>query len=156
MHSEISFHLRDAHQTKVMPGAPSLKEVSSMTLLTKAPVLSKHKEEDAVDIIAVHGLDQKVLELKRQDDVQWLREFVPKDVKHSRILSFGYGVLPLLEDSSEGLRKIIQRLLEEVALIRRATPSARPLVFLCHGFGGILVQAVSNRLSFPPSSPEVM
>lgn len=123
-----------------------------MTLLTKAPVLSKHKEEDAVDIIAVHGLDQKVLELKRQDDVQWLREFVPKDVKHSRILSFSYDVLLLLEDSSEGLRTITQRLIEEVALTRRDTPSTRPLVFLCHGFGGLLVQAVSNLSPLFPRS----
>lgn len=129
--------------TAAVPRPGKIPPVARLICLTKAPSTGKHVEAKAIDIVAVHGLRGKTSATGSQVGIQWLRDLAPKDIRGARVFAFEYDVQALFTGSREDLRGIANCLLEEILASRAQTPPARPLVFVCHGFGGLVVEEVS-------------
>ena len=89
----------------------------------------------------------------------WPRDFLPKDLPASRIMTFGYDADP---DSARHLAKQIlyyhaEDLMSSLERQRTSRESERrPLIFVCHSLGGLIVKSMlvmasgSNRLPGRP------
>ncbi|KAF4151656.1 hypothetical protein CNMCM6069_003279 [Aspergillus lentulus] len=110
---------------------------------TGIPKSSKDDETKAIDIVAVHGLTPWESYTGRSF---WLRDFIAKDIRGARVFTFDYDVKAvwLCEAPLEGIQGATRALLAQIAAIREEVPSKRPLVLICHGFGGFIVESCLN------------
>ncbi|KAI0897700.1 hypothetical protein F4806DRAFT_494425 [Annulohypoxylon nitens] len=97
-----------------------------------------------VDIIAVHGLNPLDTESHAEatwtaGDKLWLRDFLPNQVPKARILLFGYNANVAFQTAAAGIREQAENLLNQLNIHRTEDPS-RPLIFICHSLGGIVVK----------------
>lgn len=108
---------------------------------TKAPKPDKHDETKAIDIIAVHGLAPWESDAGSSP---WLRDFIAKDIRGARVFTFNYDVQKVWFCAAplEKVQSVSRSLLLEIAAIREGVPATRPLVLICHGFGGFIVESV--------------
>jgi tetratricopeptide (TPR) repeat protein len=97
-------------------------------------------------IIAVHGLDplnneEHGLSTWSQDGVTWLKDFLPHHhrVKPLRVLVFGYNSSAVFGASTAGVYGAAESLINQLSLVRKDCPM-RPIVFVCHSLGGIVVK----------------
>ncbi|KAI9657407.1 MAG: hypothetical protein M1821_003089 [Bathelium mastoideum] len=94
------------------------------------------------DIIAITGLDGHAYgswrgrgELGRM----WLRDFVSKDMPHCRTMTYGYNSKLLVRGTDTTL-DYSRGLLDELKRIRNTEEERqRPLFFIAHSFGGIIL-----------------
>ncbi|KAL4924371.1 uncharacterized protein BDV17DRAFT_295484 [Aspergillus undulatus] len=126
--------------------------------LTKIPKPEKHDEAKAIDIVAVHGLTPWESRSKSEDgspSLFWLRDFIPKDIRGARVLTFNYDVNALWNcgELHGSLREASRVLLSELARVRESVPASRPLVYICHGFGGFIIESCLNDALMQSSSP---
>ncbi|KAL4929723.1 uncharacterized protein BDV17DRAFT_290430 [Aspergillus undulatus] len=119
---------------------------TGLRCLTKPPNPTKHNEEKAVDIVAVHGLDGSLDNGSwiAEKGIFWLRDLLPRDLRHARVFAFSYNARALFTGNPTLLESVANSLVTELALARRRTSSTRPLVFIGHGFGGFVVEAATN------------
>lgn len=108
-------------------------------------------------LIAVHGLDGHREKTWIADNgVFWLRDELPKIITNSRILTWGYdarthGSTPL---SCQTLFDHAISLIADLSLERRRTKTdERPIVFLAHSIGGIIVKSVTLTLTLVGDNP---
>ncbi|KAI9720649.1 MAG: hypothetical protein M1812_002829 [Candelaria pacifica] len=112
-------------------------------------------EDPDVDIVAVHGLNpvnkesHAHLTWTGSNDKLWLRDFLPERLPRARVLLYGYNSNVAFSSSSAGVREFADNLLERLYYKRKKAPS-RPVIFVCHSLGGIivkeaLVEAKRNR-----------
>ncbi|KAH9902061.1 hypothetical protein F4778DRAFT_736093 [Xylariomycetidae sp. FL2044] len=119
------------------PGLVCLHEVDSGGSATK---------DELVDIVAVHGLSEDSIEAWTDPDtgVNWLRDLLPKHVKIARILAYGYDGSPtafLADGASWTIQRSAECLVQELYADRQfAGTRKRPIIFICHGLGGIVVK----------------
>ena len=122
--------------------------------------------------MAVHGLNP--LDKQRHaeatwtaGDKLWLRDFLPARVRGARIFLFGYNSNVAFQTASSGVREQAENLLNQLEKFRIVCvprlyrfPHAyrdlqedphRPLIFICHSLGGILVKRVSGRAEYWPA-----
>lgn len=98
-------------------------------------------------IIAVHGLNGHRDNTWTSKGINWLQEFVPQVLPRSRVLVYGYdsrthGSTPL---SRSTLNQIGADFLSELSLMRQDDDTERrPIIFLAHSLGGIVVKSVST------------
>ncbi|KAF2252190.1 ribonuclease-like protein p/mrp subunit [Trematosphaeria pertusa] len=105
-------------------------------------------EDPVVDIVAVHGLNGHRLKTWTTKDTNrfWLgdADLLPSHLKRSRILTFGYdaAVTALLgKTSSDRILQHAQTLVAELVADRELEDAAeRPIIFICHSLGGIIVK----------------
>jgi hypothetical protein len=121
-----------------------------LVCLTKAPKPEKLVEAKAIDIVAVHGLSAEpgVNIWQAADGTVWLRDLIPKDIKGARVFTFNYDARTLFSGQQNSLESTAAILLSEVTAARLDVPPARPLVFIGHGFGGLLVESVCFELAY--------
>lgn len=115
-------------------------------------------EEAQVDIVAVHGLNPfnttnhhlKTWSKPPEDGGKlWLRDELPKTVPNARVMIYKYNSNPTFSASKERFVHQANDLLERL-WARRQTDPDRPLVFIAHSLGGILVkQALLNAYNNP-------
>ena len=102
-----------------------------------------------VDIVAVTGLGGHALGSFRSNDngaVVWLRDFAPVDVPKARFLTYGYDTKLADSDSTQGIAHLAQLLFHHLGAFRRNTcTSHRPLVFVCHSLGGLVLKEALVR-----------
>ncbi|KAI5839105.1 hypothetical protein DFP73DRAFT_502168 [Morchella snyderi] len=98
-----------------------------------------------VDVIAVHGLDgHREKSWTADNGVFWLRDELCRICTNSRILTWGYdgrthGSTPL---SCQTLYDHAVSLVADLSLERRRTKTnERPIIFLAHSIGGIIVKS---------------
>lgn len=101
---------------------------------------------NTIDIVAVHGLNghfEKTWETKASSGktVNWLKDFLPKQMPHARIMSFGYNSTVLFSKSAADIGTYAEQLLEDLISYRGLFMS-RPIIFICHSLGGIVVKKV--------------
>ncbi|CZR56280.1 uncharacterized protein PAC_06168 [Phialocephala subalpina] len=100
----------------------------------------------SVDIVAVHGLNEDMIEAwtDAETGILWLRDFLPKAIPVARVLTFGYDA-SASSFYSAGWADTIQKHAHTLVASLQADRSIegcdhRPVIFVCHGLGGILVK----------------
>ncbi|KAM5342908.1 hypothetical protein ACJ41O_013874 [Fusarium nematophilum] len=107
-----------------------------------------------VDVIAVPGLGSHALgswKSPNSDDV-WLRDFLPKDVPNIRVLLYGYDTVLPGSLSKQSIEDLGGALLEQIIAFRaRDETSHRPIIFIGHSLGGLLIKEALVRARRRPS-----
>ncbi|KAL3459246.1 hypothetical protein BJX64DRAFT_265080 [Aspergillus heterothallicus] len=101
-------------------------------------------KDPQIDLIAIHGLNPKNKERHAErtwelDGKLWLRDFLPEQLPQARIFLFGYNSSVSIRSSSAGVREQAQNLLTRLLLERHECQS-RPIIFIAHSLGGIVVK----------------
>ncbi|KAI1827570.1 hypothetical protein F4861DRAFT_325910 [Xylaria intraflava] len=91
--------------------------------------------EEGVDIVFVHDLFGTRLNSYTRDGVCWIRDFLGQDVPNARVISWGWSSTWAAEDTFAGHA---DHLLADISRIRTGTK--RPIVFVAHGLGGLLLK----------------
>ncbi|KAL3458415.1 hypothetical protein BJX64DRAFT_224878 [Aspergillus heterothallicus] len=114
--------------------------------LTKPANPAKHNEEKAIDVIAVHGLngERDASHWRNPDGSLWLRDLLPKDIRHARVYELTYDPKELFAQLTDGVTSVVHVLLARLQVARESIPKSRPVVFVAHGFGGFLVEQVGS------------
>ncbi|MCJ1399212.1 hypothetical protein MMC11_002414 [Xylographa trunciseda] len=103
------------------------------------------EEEGLVDIIAVHGLRGHAFDTWTCNDDTgtpklWLRDFLPQQIS-ARVMSYGYNSAAAFTTSVAGIEDFALMLLNEIRFKRSTIQEkARPIIFVCHSLGGIVVK----------------
>ncbi|KAF4631578.1 hypothetical protein G7Y89_g6554 [Cudoniella acicularis] len=108
-------------------------------------------QSKVVDVVAVHGLNGHYLNTWKTtnaagEDIVWIRDFLPKQLPNARIMSYGYNSAVQFSKSVVGIGTFAEQLLEDLRSWR-LTPEEkeRPVIFICHSLGGIVVKQALVR-----------
>ncbi|KZL75278.1 ankyrin repeat-containing protein [Colletotrichum tofieldiae] len=116
--------------------------------------LHDDSESVDVDIIAVPGLGSHALGSWRApdgDDV-WLRDFLPRNIPNIRVLLYGYNTMLPSSRSKQSIEDLGGTLLEQIIAFRtRDGTSLRPIVFIGHSLGGLLIKEALVRAHRKPN-----
>lgn len=97
-----------------------------------------------VDVVAVHGLQGHPFRTWTHENGNlWLKDDLPEDVPSARILTFGYDSTIAFSRSVATIEDIALQLLAGLRIERendKAIEARRPVVFVCHSLGGIVVK----------------
>jgi hypothetical protein len=74
--------------------------------------------------------------------VFWPRDVLPKDCKRARILTWGYNTVVTKGYEAANKNNIFAHAKNLLAAIKRERPQERPIIFVAHSLGGILVKEV--------------
>ncbi|KAK0722624.1 Alpha/Beta hydrolase protein, partial [Lasiosphaeria miniovina] len=99
-----------------------------------------------LSIVAVHGLGGDSHRTWTGDNGKlWLRDFLPARLDNSRIFTYGYDAVVAFSKSSAEVDDFARDLLQRVKAARSpAVDHGRPLFFICHSLGGIVVKQALN------------
>lgn len=107
-------------------------------------------------IVAVHGLNENHTDawLHRSSsgsEVLWLRDLLPKTIRAARVFSVDYDAQPSLFYGNGSVARL-QREAETLVAQLQADRSMdccpqRPIIFICHGLGGVLVKKALSHSS---------
>ncbi|KAE8443281.1 hypothetical protein EG329_001997 [Mollisiaceae sp. DMI_Dod_QoI] len=106
---------------------------------------------EIVDMVFVHGLTGDAIETWSSGrDNFWPVKLLQEDISSVRIMTFGYNsaVVKMLGGVSQNtLSQHAQQLATSLDLLRHEDgTSQRPLIFVCHSLGGLLVEHVISGL----------
>ncbi|KAM0476085.1 hypothetical protein ACHAPX_006502 [Trichoderma viride] len=95
-----------------------------------------------VDIIAVTGLAGHAFGSWKSKSLpyMWLRDFLPHSVVNARILTYGYDTKIYGSQSEESILELAKALLESIKTTRRKNIRNRPIIFIAHSLGGLVVK----------------
>ncbi|KAG8798296.1 hypothetical protein FRC16_007515 [Serendipita sp. 398] len=97
-------------------------------------------------IIAIHGLDgHREQSWTAEDGTMWLRDLLPNDFPNARILSYGYDAdtRSFAQTSTQTIFRHAEAFVEDLSQLRRTEPK-RPVIFLAHSLGGIILKKVGR------------
>ncbi|KAG9021524.1 hypothetical protein FS842_006570, partial [Serendipita sp. 407] len=100
-------------------------------------------QDPIVDIIAIHGLDgHRENSWTADDGTMWLRDLLPDDVPNARILTYGYDAYTrsFSRTSTKTIFHHAEAFVEDLSRLRRAADPKRPIIFLAHSLGGIILK----------------
>ena len=110
---------------------------------------------DLSSIVAIHGLYEGALETWTDSEtgLLWLRDLFPHRRYRARILVYGYKAEALASPGKGTADRILPHatsLIAELCADRQlANAFERPIIFICHGLGGLLVK---RALAFSSTS----
>jgi hypothetical protein len=70
----------------------------------------------------------------------WLRDQLPEDLKPVRSILYGYDTKLLMSESFQTVEDLALSLIARLDSIGRSSSSAKPLVFIAHSLGGIILK----------------
>ncbi|KAH8691538.1 hypothetical protein BGW36DRAFT_388505 [Talaromyces proteolyticus] len=94
------------------------------------------------DIVAVHGLggDSFGTWIEKSSKELWLRTFLPKDIANVRIMTFGYNSNFVRDTATGNTYNFAENLLAALRRKRPGEARRRPLIFIGHSLGGIVIK----------------
>ncbi|KAH8790449.1 hypothetical protein F5882DRAFT_291856, partial [Hyaloscypha sp. PMI_1271] len=99
-------------------------------------------------IIAVHGLDGAWNKTwTAENGVFWLRDLIPQLVPDARVFSYGYDSRTHASSSisNQFIYDHAKALIGELVAVREETETLkRPIIFITHSLGGLVVKSVSH------------
>jgi hypothetical protein len=118
---------------------------NSKSFLRQIYPLDANDTEAEVDIIAVHGLDPLDNPLhatktwSARNGKLWLRDFLPQRNPRIRVLLYGFNSSAVFGASTTGVNGAAENLLNYLR-IERKRDQKRPIVWISHSLGGIVVK----------------
>lgn len=106
-----------------------------------------------VDIVAVHGLngDPKKTWTSKKNGVYWLKDCLPHDLDSARIMSFGYNAAAAFGRTTADVIDHSKNLLSSLINKREDDEEIdRPIIFIAHSLGGIVVKQVLFQARLDP------
>jgi len=70
----------------------------------------------------------------------WLRDGLPQDVPHTRVITYGYDTTLCGSKSAQGIDDLARSMVKKLEAIRQLGPRCKPIVFLAHSLGGIVLK----------------
>ncbi|USP82002.1 uncharacterized protein yc1106_09276 [Curvularia clavata] len=112
-----------------------------------------------LDIIAVHGMNPKndldhpnktwTHQEPQGSGTNWLRDLLPPYVPRARIMMYQYNANIAFGPSTAGVQEQAENLLQLLS-VQREHARSRPIIFIAHSMGGIIVkQALATAYSAP-------
>lgn len=110
-----------------------------------APSNGKHH----FDILAISGLGSRAFGSFRAkgDDYMWLRDSLPIDFPSARIMIYGYHSKVADSNSMQNIEDLSGRFLADIRRLRSSGAPRRPIFFIGHSLGGILLKQAIIMLS---------
>ena len=108
--------------------------------------LSNQDIAKTVDVVAIHGLQGDAYQTWTYDDngALWLRDFLPANLPFARITTFGYDSTIAFSNSVAKIDDIALYLLNRLSGMRKRSATddctPKPIVFICHSLGGIVLK----------------
>ena len=114
-------------------------------------------------LVFVHGITDNWQDTWSNGERSWIRDFVPKEIPHARIMTFGYNSQLFMQENesisnvADILIQNLERNRDNVSQSFRTNNNAatdpgikekRPLVFVAHSLGGLLVKASLQTCSY--------
>ncbi|KAK3331187.1 hypothetical protein B0H66DRAFT_613321 [Apodospora peruviana] len=97
-------------------------------------------------IVAVHDVGEDSYEAwtDPKTGALWLRDFLPDEIQVARVLAYGYDSSAstlFADDAPEKIQRMAESFVQELRADRHFAGSLRrPIIFVCHGMGGVLVK----------------
>lgn len=112
---------------------------------------SKHSDNckrraDTRSIVAIHDIHEDAVQTWTDPTtkVLWLRDLLPDKLHHFRTLIYSYNAEPFTSPGVGSTKSILahaNNLVAELCADRQlANAFDRPIIFVCHGFGGLLAK----------------
>ena len=126
--------------------------------------LSEKTQAKTVDVVAVHGIMGDPFETwKHENGKIWLKDFLAKDLPFARIMTFGYDSAVAFSKGVGNIEDNARSLLNQLSA-ERATSGpegriGRPIVFICHSLGGIIVKkamVLAHERSTEPDFKDIL
>lgn len=97
--------------------------------------------EQTIDLVAIHGLggDYERTWTDEESEKNWLRDFLPQKIPQLRVMSWGYNSA-LISKSVLGIDSFAEALMGDVRRARENELQKRPLIFVCHSLGGLVLK----------------
>ncbi|KAF2280401.1 uncharacterized protein EI97DRAFT_430135 [Westerdykella ornata] len=118
----------------------------AITEITKRRSAPQQTTDGAVDIVAIHDLNEDGVQTwtDPKSQVLWLRDLLPDKLHHFRVLLYNYNSEAFTSPgacSSNPLLTQATSLVAELCADRELEDAFdRPIIFVCHGFGGLLAK----------------
>ncbi|KAK4988131.1 hypothetical protein LTR50_004153 [Elasticomyces elasticus] len=115
-----------------------------------------------VDFIAIHGLNflgspKPGTSTWEQDGKLWIRDFLPQHLSTTcRVMLYEYNSSPAVGAAAFTLDDHAKKLLLLLNLKRKKDAAQRPLVFICHSLGGLLIKEALVEATLDTSYREVL
>ncbi|KAE9366534.1 hypothetical protein N431DRAFT_281230, partial [Stipitochalara longipes BDJ] len=105
-----------------------------------------------IDIVAVHGINGGAYTTwTHSNEHFWLRDSLPEVVPGARIFSYGYPAKVFFSLEKGRIDDHARALLEDLLDVRRSPEEQRrPIIFICHSMGGIVVKKAINMTVVDP------
>ena len=128
-------------QTSTGP-PPAVERHEKYGLFELSPEQDTIQDPGQPDIVAVHGLNGDAFKTWTHPNGRlWLRDFLPDQVPGARVFSFGYPSEVAFTTAKGKLLDFARSLLESLKSRRLGERlQCRPLIFVCHSMGGIVVK----------------
>ena len=98
--------------------------------------------DEYISIVFVHGLPGDATETWTTSGICWPKDLLPQDIPDARVMTFGYSTL-VYEETPLLIRDLGKILLETLSINRRYVgATTRPLIFVAHSLGGLVVKSV--------------
>ncbi|KAI9790079.1 MAG: hypothetical protein M1816_005549 [Peltula sp. TS41687] len=107
-----------------------------------------------IDIVAVHGLGGDAIHTwtHPKSKAFWLKEFLPQQIPDARIMTFGYNAAAAFGQSTAGVIDHAKSLLNSLVDKREESEEIqRPLIFIAHSLGGIIVKQALFQARLDPA-----
>jgi hypothetical protein len=133
--------------TQITEQRSSSRHEEEPTVEYEAPISQlRFDEADTYSIVAIQGLEEDATETWTHPASRslWLRDLLPARLRHFRVLIFSYAAEPFTSPdlvSTTSIMNYANNLVQELYADRDLENAIdRPIIFVCHGFGGLLIK----------------
>ncbi|OJD35887.1 nacht and ankyrin domain containing protein [Diplodia corticola] len=119
------------------------------------PLYCPSQESWRSDLVAISGLNGHAFGAlkKKKDSYMWLRDDLPRDLRETRIIIYGYDTRLEGSHSFQNVSDIGIKFRSALRGIRKPDPS-KPLLLLGHSLGGIIIKEAIHKMRISPTEAD--